>query len=191
LFAAEQTQLLVRLAADTGARRGELAVLRLGDLEGRVLRIERNLSLEVLGPTKSSRARRLTLGATTAAMIVGHFRSWERRLGPDAVVDDWVFAPDARRLTHARADLLSHRFDRLRRAAGLPDAALHRLRHSVGTYLVGSGQILKAQARLGHRDPATTLRHYAHALPLDDQGVADDLDQLLNHGMSRAAVNHP
>ena len=61
LFVAEQTRLLVRLAADTGARRGELAVLRLGDLDGRVLSIERNLSLEVLGPTKTSRNRRLTL----------------------------------------------------------------------------------------------------------------------------------
>ncbi len=35
LFVAEQSPLLVRLAADTGARRGELATLRLRDLEGR------------------------------------------------------------------------------------------------------------------------------------------------------------
>jgi integrase len=75
---------------------------------------------------------------------------------------------------------LSHRFEKLRRAAGVPEAALHRLRHSVGTHLVGQGQILKAQARLGHRDPATPLRHYAHALPLDDEDVADEIDTLLN-----------
>ncbi len=180
LFVAEQTRLLVRLAADTGARRGELATLRLSDLTGRVLTIERNLSLEVLGPTKTSRNRRLTLGATTAAMLVDHFHSWAQRVDPDAIVGDWVFAPDYRRVTNARADLLSHRFDRLRRAAGVPDAALHRLRHSVGTYLVGEGKLLKAQARLGHRDPATTLRHYAHAVPLDDLDVADAIDELLN-----------
>lgn len=47
---------------------GELAVLRLGDLEGRVPKIERNLSLEVLGPTKSSRHRRLTFSTTAGAM---------------------------------------------------------------------------------------------------------------------------
>ena len=40
--------------------------------------------------------------------------------------------------------------------------------------------ILKAQARLGHRDPVTTLRHYAHATPLDDLDVADRIDDLLN-----------
>lgn len=180
LFVAEQTRLLVRLAADTGARRGELAVLRMSDLDGRVLSIERNLSLEVLGPTKTSRNRRLTLGATTAAMVLEHFASWRVRVGAETVVGDWIFAPDFRRLTNARADLLSHRFERLRRAAGLPDAALHRLRHSVGTHLVGEGKLLKAQARLGHRDPATTLRHYAHAVPLDDVDVADDIDDLLN-----------
>jgi integrase len=180
LFVAEQTRLLVRLAADTGARRGEHAALRRGDLDGRVLTIERNLSLEVLGPTKTSRNRRLTIGVTTAAMIGEHYRSWEERVGPEKVVGDWLFAPDYRRVTNARADLLSHRFERLRQAAGLPDAALHRLRHSVGTYLVGEGKILKAQARLGHRDAATTLRHYAHATPLDDEDVADELDVLLN-----------
>lgn len=55
LFSAEQVLLLVWLAADSGARRGELAVLRRGDLEGRVLTIERGLSQGVLGSTKSSR----------------------------------------------------------------------------------------------------------------------------------------
>ncbi len=75
LFVAEQTRLLVRLAADTGARRGKLATLRLSDLSGRVLTIERNLSLEILGPTKTGRNRRVTLGSTTAAMVVDHFAS--------------------------------------------------------------------------------------------------------------------
>lgn len=180
LFVAEQTRLLVRLAADTGARRGELATLRLSDLDDRVLTIERNLSLEVLGPTKTGRTRRMTIGATTATMVRDHFAAWEQRAGSGAVQGDWVFAPDFRRLTYARADLLSHRFCRLREAADLPDAALHRFRHSVATHLVENGELLKAQARLGHRDPATTLRHYAHATPLDDLDVADAIDQRLN-----------
>lgn len=179
LFAAEQTRLLIRLAADTGARRGELATLRLSDLDGRVLTIERNLSLEVLGPTKSKRTRRMTIGATTAAMIREHMTSWAERVG-DEVVGDWIFAPDYRRATHAWASLLSHRFVRLRDRAGLADASLHRFRHSVATSLVEDGKILKAQARLGHRDAATTLRHYAHATPLDDLDVADELDRRLN-----------
>lgn len=184
LFVAEQNRLLVRLAADTGARRGELAVLRLEDLDGRVLWIRRNLSAEVLGSTKSGRTRRLTVGATTAAMITEGFDLWRQRLGPDAVVEgDWLFAPDPLRRTHARADALSSRFARVRDAAGVPDAALHRFRHSVATTLVEEGKLLKAQARLGHRDPSTTLRHYAHATSLDDLEVADEIDRRLNQAI--------
>lgn len=84
-------------------------------------------------------------------------------MGSDAVKGDWIFAPDFRRLTNARTDLLSHRF-----------------RHSVATSLVEDGKILRAQARLGHRDPSTTLRHYAHATALDVLDVADGIDRRLN-----------
>jgi integrase len=58
--------------------------------------------------------------------------------------------------------------------------ALHRLRHGIATHLVSQGKLLKAQARLGHRDQSTTLRHYSHAVALDDDDIADELDQLLN-----------
>jgi hypothetical protein len=60
----------------------------------------------------------------------------------------------------------------------------------VGTHLVDGGNVLKAQARLGHRDPATTLRHYLHAVQLDDMDVADELDDLLNRHMHPDAL-HP
>jgi integrase len=63
-------------------------------------------------------------------------------------------------------------------AAGLPEASLHRVRHTVGTYLVAEGKLLQASKRLRHRDVSTTLREYAHALPLDDQQIADTLATL-------------
>ena len=64
--------------------------------------------------------------------------------------------------------------------AGLGGVSLHRLRHTVATFLVGRGELLRAQQRLGHRDASTTLRNYAHALPLEDQEVADDIDSMLS-----------
>ena len=76
LFSAEQALLLVRVAADSGARRGELAVLRHGDVDGRVLTIQRGVSHGVIGSTKSNRSRRLTLGATTVTLIETHWSSW-------------------------------------------------------------------------------------------------------------------
>ncbi|MGD0985665.1 MAG: hypothetical protein ABSA65_17920 [Acidimicrobiales bacterium] len=44
----------------------------------------------------------------------------------------------------------------------------------------GSATASPPKARLGHRGPSTTLRHYSHAVPLDDLDVADELDQVPN-----------
>jgi integrase len=175
---AEQDLLLVRLAADTGARRGELVALRFDDLENRTLRIERAVSGSELGPTKSHRPRTLTVGASTARLWRTLEADWSARCydqrGP------WLFARDISHHRRLTAGALNHRFQRLRDEVGVPKATLHRLRHSVATFLVARGQILQAQARLGHRDAATTLREYAHALPLTDQNVADAIDRHLD-----------
>jgi hypothetical protein len=52
--------------------------------------------------------------------------------------------------------------------------------HGAATYLVDQRLLLRAQARLGLGDRATTLRHYSHAVPLNDTDAADQLDGLLN-----------
>lgn len=66
--AAEQDLLMVRLAADTGARRGELAALRRDDLDGRVLRLRQADSAGLLTTPKSGHGRVLTVGAGTARL---------------------------------------------------------------------------------------------------------------------------
>ena len=177
---AEQIRLLVRLAADSGARRGELVALRFDDLDGRVLTIERGVSADVLGPTKTGRTRRLTLGRQTVELWRSSAQTWagsaSRAAPPSAHGCSPPRAPTTPRLT---AGALGHWFAELARRAEVPGATLHRLRHSVATFLVGRGELLRAQQRLGHRDPSTTLRNYAHALPLEDETVADDIDEML------------
>ena len=186
LHKAEQV-LLVRLAADSGARRGELVALCFSDLDGRVLTIERAASAEEVGPTKTRQVRRLTLGRTTAELWRASEASWcERATGPNGF-GEWLFSKDLDHRRRLTASGLGHWFAELRDEAGLPGASLHRLRHTVATYLVGRGDLLQAQQRLGHRDASTTLRNYAHAMPLEDQGVADDIDEMLGSGGSRLA----
>jgi integrase len=73
---------------------------------------------------------------------------------------------------------LGQRFEKLAHTAGHPNATLHRLRHTIGTYLVAHGKIMQTSARLRHHDLATTLHTYAHALPLNDQDIADYLADL-------------
>lgn len=179
LHKAQKLRLLVRLAADSGARRGELAALQFGDLEGRVLSIERAVSAEQLGPTKTGRSRRLTLGRATVALWEESEATWQAHLPAGCSLGEWLFSPELSHQRRLTAGALGHWFAELATEAGVPGASLHRLRHSVATFLVGRGELLRAQQRLGHRDPSTTLRNYAHALPLEDEEVADDIDELL------------
>jgi integrase len=182
---AEQIRLLVRLAADSGARRGELVALRFDDLDGRVLTIERGVSADVLGPTKTGRTRRLTLGRQTVELWWSSAETWAGRLPKGVGLGPWLFSPFADHQVRLTAGALGHWFAQLARLAEVEGASLHRLRHSVATFLVGRGELLRAQQRLGHRDPSTTLRNYAHAMPLEDETVADDIDELLSSALSK------
>jgi integrase len=175
---AEQIRLLVRLAADSGARRGELMALRFDDLDGRVLAIERGVSADVLGPTKTGRTHRLTLGRQTVELWRSSAETGPVGF-PTAPLSAHGFSPEGTHRTRLTAGALGHWFTELARRAEIPGATLHRLRHSVAPFLVGRGELLRAQQRLGHRDPSTTLRNYAHAMPLEDETVADDIDEML------------
>lgn len=144
-----------------------------------MLRIERSLSAELLSTTKSGRARTLTLGSSTARLWVRFAAEWRQRTAPEPL-GEWVFAADIGHHQRLSAGALGNRFARLRDEAGAQGATLHRLRHNVATFLVSRGQILQAQARLGHADAATTLREYAYALPLSDGSIADAINDHLD-----------
>jgi len=144
LHKAEQAQLVVRPAADSGARRGELAALRCGDLDGRVLTIERGGSGEEVGPTKTRQVRRLTLGRRTIELWRVNEAAWRRRAAGNNEFGEWRFSRDVdhdRRLTTSG---LGPWFAELRDEAGLEGVSLHRLRHTVATYLVGRRDLLQA-----------------------------------------------
>jgi site-specific recombinase XerD len=157
-----------------------LASLWVDDLEGRVLSVERAAKGKVIGSTKTYQRGRLTLGATVARCWVEHVAAWRAHPLAGSEPGPWLFAADPSRRCPIQPGGLWQRFQRLRNRAAVREATLHWLRHTVATHLVSQGKILKASARLRHRDPSTTLRNYVDALPLDDEDVADDLDALFN-----------
>jgi integrase len=56
----------------------------------------------------------------------------------------------------------------------------HDLRHTVASVLLSQGQSVRAVSqRLGHSNPALTLRVYAHCMPSDDPQLAAALDKML------------
>ena len=77
-----------------------------------------------------------------------------------------------------RPTMLSHAFDRLVKATGLRRVSFHSLRHAHETLQLLNGVPLHVvAARMGH-DPATMMRHYAHAAP-GSQAAAAGLEALL------------
>lgn len=168
-----------RLAAYTGARRGELLFLRWssvvldGDdphiwIRGATV-IVRGRRVE--GTTKTGRVRRVSLDAGTAQVLRDHAerQSKEReRVGGSWPGGDWVFRMEMG--TPLRTDLpgelmrsIFARLNRERRA--LPVIRFHDLRHVHATLLLQDGEPVHVVAeRLGHADPSMTLRVYAHVL---------------------------
>ena len=62
-----------------------------------------------------------------------------------------------------------------------PKWRLHDLRHWSATVAIGQGHDVRTVAgRLGHANPAMTLRVYAHAFAAADQAVAKGLGELLD-----------
>jgi integrase len=61
-----------------------------------------------------------------------------------------------------------------------PKLRFHDLRHTVPSLLLSQGQSVRAVSqRLGHANPAVTLRVYAHCMPGDDAQLAAGLNRLL------------
>lgn len=183
---------LWRLAATTGARRGELAGLtwRCLDLENSRLSVEQQLLPTrggvSFGPPKSSRSRRtIALDEETLRVLRDHrnAQKLERTLADDAYADrDLVFADELGGPVHPQR--LTEVFGRLRAEAGIPSGTLHVLRHTAATLMLTSGiPVHVAAARLGD-DPKTVLSTYAHLLPQSDEQAAERVAALLTVSIS-------
>jgi integrase len=195
LLAAAQAEdpefaLYLRLAAVTGARRGELCALRWTDLDmqGKQVVVARSLTVGDKGliekRTKTDRARRLALDDATVAVLREQRRLAEERAracNVELLPKAYVFARDPEGKEPWRPDSgATGRFMRLRDQLGLEGIRLHDLRHYVATHLLEAGVPVRAVSeRLGHSNATTTLGIYAHAVPATDQRSAELLGDLL------------
>jgi integrase len=182
--------LYLRLAAVTGARRGELCALRWDDIdiEGGQVVVARSLAVGndgvVVKKTKTDRARRLALDDATVTALREQQRLAEERAracGVELSRKAYVFARDPEGVEPWRPDSgATGRFMRLRDQLGLRGIRLHDLRHYVATHLLEAGVPVRAVSeRLGHANATTTLGIYAHAVPATDQRSAELLGDLL------------
>ena len=175
----------LRLAAVTGARRSELAALRWEDLRGERLTVDSSLAVIRHGtpeapatptlrddPTKTANRRTVTLDRITASKV-SELRRFQGAYGP------WLLAIGERPVNPER---ITAWWRRARARAGIQDRwRLHDLRHWSATASIARGHDIRTVAnRLGHANPAMTLRVYAHAVESTDGPVAEMLGDLLD-----------
>jgi len=152
---------LVRVAAYSGLRRGELMTLRWSDVRflDHKLIVSRTLSADVEADSpKGGRFREVPLPDQAAAALDRLSRRPDYT-GPD----EYVFCNRFGRRLDPSA--LRRRYERARDAARLPPLRFHDLRHTYGSLLVAGGiDLVSVKSAMGHANMSTTER-YLHARP--------------------------
>ena len=183
--------LWLRVAAATGARRGELCALRWNDLdfEARTVTIERGVVVVEGGvlerPTKTHNRRTLALDDTTLELLAGHRQREQKTAvscGGVLESDAFVFSRRPGGTQPLRPDNCTWTFQKLLRRTGLSGFSLKdATRHLAATRLVAAGVDIRTVAgRLGHARTSTTLDVYSHWQPGRDREAAAILGQLLD-----------
>lgn len=172
---------IVWLLATTGLRWGEMAALRIRDIDlgrGRI-RIERSASKvnseTIVGTTKNHAARSVAVSPTVLKLLAPAMVAkspdellWNRADGQPLrppTTTHWFGAAVKRCQT---ADV---RF---------PRVTVHELRHTAASLMIASGANVKTvQSQLGHKTATMTLDQYGHLFADDLDDVADRMDDLV------------
>ena len=178
----------VLLALWCGLRLGEVGELKLSDVDWDACTIDISRALKytpqtgafAAEPKTESSERVIALPAGMMA-ILAEARDYQeecRALIPHLWQGDgWiVHGWDGRQLNH---DTPSKWFRRFADAHGFEGIRFHDLRHTHASILLANSiDVVAVAHRLGHSDPSTTLRIYAHAMARRDFESASMMDRL-------------
>ncbi|MBR4158128.1 MAG: site-specific integrase [Oscillospiraceae bacterium] len=158
-------QVYINLAADSGARRGELCGLQWQDIDWKegIIRIRRNLQYTpakgvYVALPKNGKTRIVDIGSETLDLL-----KQLRDIQSSSHVSKWVFTQEGTSEPMAPQTPTQY-FKKFGDRYGFPDFHPHKLRHTSASIAITSGaDVVSVSERLGHSDTAVTLRMYAHA----------------------------
>lgn len=172
--AAGDLRTAVYVLAYGGLRYGELAAMRVGDVD--VIRCRLKVSRSATAVTKlgmvetgtkTHQSRAVPLPQFVMDMLAEHIanRSPEELAFP---YHDGTWTP---------RDWFALRLEKATTAAGLTGVTPHVLRHTAGSLALASGaSVVTVQKLLGHLSPITTMNVYAHQLPDDFDNLSAAMD---------------
>lgn len=170
----------------TGLRRGELLGLRWNDIEDEGLWVRQTVTIvdnqPIIGLTKTRASRRfVSLPADTLAVLKTHQR--RQLVARQIVGDTWehpelVFPSEIGTLMDPKNFYRAWKL--AVKAAGLPPARIHDMRHLHVSLLILAGEDAKTVSeRAGHTSTSFTLDRYGHLFHAQRQRAARSLDDLL------------
>lgn len=169
----DRLQAAWHLLAMTGMRRGEVLGLRWPDVDLAARRVAGRHTITAIGyeiresTPKTHQARTIDLDPGTVEQLKAHRDRQPKEkeaCGPGYQDSDLVFRREDGPPIHPQ--LFSQQFQREIRRAGLPRIRLHDVRHTHATIALRAGVPVKViSQRLGHEDPAFTMKQNAHVIP--------------------------
>jgi integrase len=165
---------MVYVLAYGGLRYGEIAALRVGDVDAprRRLKVSRSVTAVagmgmVEGTTKTHQTRMVPLPEFVMDQVVTQVKGRSHTELAFAYHDgSWI-----------PRDWFALRLDKACGTVGLTGVTPHTLRHTAGSLALASGaSVVTVQKLLGHQSPITTMNVYSHMLPDDFDNLAAAMD---------------
>ncbi|MGH3556310.1 tyrosine-type recombinase/integrase [Mycobacterium sp.] len=157
-----------------GLRYGEIAALRVGDVDVTRRRVKVSRSVTAVtklgmveGATKTNQTRAVPLPAFVMDLVAAEIKGRSpAELAFPHHDGSWI-----------PRDWFALRLDRACASVGLTGVTPHTLRHTAGSLALASGaSVVTVQKLLGHQSPITTMNVYSHMLPDDFDNLAAAMD---------------
>lgn len=190
---------MIYVALFSGCRLGELGALEWpDDLEAIKIK-QSGQALPVIGAfiktPKNEHSWRVTSLPPMVTAVLREYKAWQseerlklgtlwnENIDESGVGHNYIFTQREGKPIYPTTP--SNWFREFLRRTDLPYVNFHGLRHTSASILIAEGVDLMTIAnRLGHVDPSTTMKIYAHALKRPDKEAADKFETRLNKSSS-------